>query len=121
MITFLFIFIAAFCKSISDTIRVPKVMNDSIFAKFIGHWYIDPEVSWINKDRVIYPISFLWAPFSDLWHLTQTLMISFLLAPALWFIIHPESAYNLHWTICFMWVLCWFGSFEFWYGVWKKD
>ena len=99
MITFLFIALAAFCKAISDTIRVYEVFTNSKLKKFVGNRYIDPDYSWKNKYKVGFKVketsnlkqlvffinwilSVIVAPLSDLWHLCQTLMIiSFLLIP----------------------------------------
>lgn len=48
MLTLLFIFLAGLFKSISDTIRVPEVMKTSIWGKFTGNEFIDPQVSWVS-------------------------------------------------------------------------
>lgn len=49
--------------------------KDSWFNRFKWNQYIDPEVSHLNKEGLKFPWSFLLTPFSDLWHLSYTLMI----------------------------------------------
>lgn len=85
MIIFLFAFLAGFLKSLADTLRVPEKFLSSIFAKYSGHRFIDPQSSWVNKYILGYWLSFIIAPFSDLWHLCYTFMILFLLLIAPWY------------------------------------
>lgn len=114
MTIFLFIFLAAFFKSVADTIRVPEVMRVSIFSKYIGNRYIDPQVSWMNKYMTWFPLSLIWGCFSDLWHLCYTLFILCLMLVPFFF---PQD-YSW-WLLLFMW-LCYGVSFEFWLAVWKS-
>ena len=75
MKSILLIITISLLKSIADIIRVPAVMKDSVFAKYVGHGWIDPEIAWQNK----YVLGWLGEPFislfSDLWHTCNTLMI----------------------------------------------
>jgi len=113
MITFLLIFLAAFFKSIADTIRVPETMKFSVWSKYQFNTYIDPQVSWINKYKVGFPLNMIWTCVSDLWHLCTSLMIiCFMLVP---FFFSTDYSW---WILLFMW-LCYGVSFEFWWAIWK--
>ncbi len=77
MITLFLILITGFIKITADIIRVPACMHDSFFKKYIGNWWIDPEIGWLNhkvtkSNLIFYP--FLQC-FGDLWHTLYTIFI----------------------------------------------
>jgi hypothetical protein len=87
MITLLLILIAGFLKITADTIRVPETMQDSWFKKYTGHWWVDPQVGWINHkleglNVIFYPFV---SCFGDLWHTLYTLFIACYIAGILLF------------------------------------
>jgi hypothetical protein len=124
MIIFLFVFIAGFLKSIADTIRVPAKFHSSIFKKWNGNKYIDPEASWLNKYILGDFMSVFIAPFSDVWHLCYTGMILLLFLCAPWY-YNALPMYDLHifWlhfiTITMLYLCFGFGA-ETGFRLWKK-
>jgi len=74
------ILIAAFIKAIADTIRVPEKFNSSVFKKYKGHNFIDPQVSWRNQHNLQWWCYPFLVHFSDLWHFCNTVIWSLLFA-----------------------------------------
>lgn len=74
--TYFIILLIGFIWIIRDTIRVPETFNDSWFKKFKNHWYVDSQVSWINKGDINTFLYFVVVCFSDLFHLLGTMIIS---------------------------------------------
>jgi len=72
---YLIIFFSGFIWITRDIIRVSETFNDSWFKQFKGHWYIDPQVSWVNKGNyhmLLYPILSM---FGDLFHTLGTVLL----------------------------------------------
>jgi hypothetical protein len=77
IISILLAILAGFFKANADILDFR--FKDSWYNRFKWNQYIDPEVSHLNKDNFKWPWNFIFAPFSDLWHLCYTLMIISLL------------------------------------------
>jgi hypothetical protein len=76
MIILFLIFISGFIKITADIIRVPLIMQDSWWKRYIGNKYIDPQISWVNKGDyhiILYPILSM---FGDLWHTLYSIFIA---------------------------------------------
>lgn len=117
MITILFIFLIAIFDSIRDIIRIPETFNASFFSRYKGNQWIDPQVSWTNKNWGWWIFRPVIAMFSDLWHTCKTIVISLFLLLAFTYQL-PEYVFNN----LIMALICWliYGyCLNLFLGTWK--
>ena len=92
--------ISAMSKAVMDTIR--NTLTTSIFKHFAGNYFVDPEVSWMNKYKNHDPkqgerfpgSTTIFVSFTDLWHLSQhTYLLTLFVCFPVYALVHPI----IHW------------------------
>jgi len=113
MKSILIIIVISFLKSIADIIRVPEVMQNSFFAKFVGNKWIDPQAAWQNK----YVLGWIGEPFvalfSDLWHTCNTLMIL-----CFFCLVFVKGVQDKWWKVIFIYFAVYGITFNIFYKMW---
>jgi len=114
--THLLIFLIGCIWITRDIIRVPETFNDSWFKKFKGNWFIDPQISWINKGNMNTFLYFIVVSFSDLFHLLGTLILGCFFV-IIFFFHNITIGFGLFLLCSF---LCFGGGVWLFYQIWRK-
>jgi hypothetical protein len=112
MINFLLLFIAFVAFSIYDTLMNIQAFRESFFARFTGHKWIDPEVSWQNKYKVWGIFQGIFSTVSDLLHFSKSIYLSIFFYFAAVVINHEKisntSDFIPVWPVWLCWLVIWF-------------
>jgi hypothetical protein len=75
VLLYFLVLVISFIYITHDIIGDQITFNDSYFKKYAGNWYIDPMLSWKNKNfsMWLYPVLSM---FGDLFHLTGTVVLT---------------------------------------------
>jgi len=119
MITILIIVVIAMLDSIFEVIRIPEIFKNSIFKKYIGNRWIDPQVSWENKNKVPKIFQSIWVCFSDLIHLLRFLIRLLWICFAISF--YYSELYPPVWIMIIIWWFIYYFIFELFYSNMKKN